>query len=104
VQVLVGNGRYYGSALQVAQGAAIDDHALDLYTIEVKHWWQLFALGPALRRGTHGAHDAVRTVRAQEFEITTSVPCRIDADGELAAETPARFTVHPEALTVFVAR
>jgi YegS/Rv2252/BmrU family lipid kinase len=101
VQVVVGNGRYYGTALQVADDAAIDDHALDLYSIEVRHWWQLLALGPALKRGTHGKRDAVHTARAREFKIVTATPCAIDADGELIAETPATFRVLPDALTVF---
>lgn len=101
VQVVVGNGRYYGSALQVAEDAEIDDHALDLYSIEVRHWWQLLTLGPALKRGSHGRRRAVRAARARAFEITTSVPVQIDVDGELATETPARFRVLPEALEVF---
>lgn len=102
VQVVVGNGRYYGTALQVAHDAAIDDQSLDLYAIEVRQWWQLLALGPALKRGTHGRHDAVHCARAREFEIMTATPCAIDADGELIGETPARFRVLPDALTVFV--
>ncbi len=101
VQVVVGNGRYYGTALQVADDARIDDHTLNLYAIEVRHWWQLLALGPALKRGTHGQHDAVHSARAREFEIVTTTPCAIDADGELIGETPARFRVLPDALTVF---
>ena len=102
VQVVVGNGRYYGTALQVAGDAAIDDHALDLYSIEVQHWWRLLALGPALKRGTHGKSDTVHTARARAFEIVTSTPCPIDADGELIGETPAKFDMLPDALAVFV--
>lgn len=101
VQVVVGNGRYYGTALQVAHDAAIDDQALDLYAVEVQHWWKLLVLGPALKRGTHGRHDTVHSARASEFEIVTATPCAIDADGELIGETPARFRVRPNALTVF---
>lgn len=101
VQVVVGNGRYYGSALQVAEDAEIDDHALDLYSIELRHWWELMSLGPALKRGSHGRRDAVKTVRARSFEITTSGRYAIDADGELATHTPATFRVLPEVLTVF---
>lgn len=100
VQVVVGNGRYYGSALQVAEDAAIDDHALDLYTIELRHWWELLTLGPALKRGSHGRRRAVSTARAREFQISTSVRLAIDADGEIAAHTPAAFRVRPGALTV----
>jgi len=100
VQVVVGNGQYYGSALKVAEDAEIDDHALDLYSIEVRHWWQLLTLGPALKRGSHGRRRAVWTARARAFEIDTSVSVAIDADGELATRTPARFRVLPAALEV----
>lgn len=102
VQVVVGNGRYYGSALQVAEDAEIDDHALDLYSIEVRHWWHLLMLGPALKRGSHGRRRAVQTARARAFEISTSVRVAIDADGELATHTPAHFRVLRDALEVFV--
>jgi YegS/Rv2252/BmrU family lipid kinase len=102
VQVVVGNGRYYGSALRVAEDAAIDDHLLDLYSIEVQHWWRLLTLGPDLKRGSHGRRRAVRTARARAFEITTSSPCAIDVDGELVTRTPASFSVQADALEVFV--
>lgn len=104
VQVVVGNGRYYGSALPVAHDAAIDDQALDLYVIEAQHWWQLLSLAPALKRGTHGQRETVHAARAPEFEITTAIPCALDADGELIGQTPARFRVLPDALTVFAPR
>ena len=100
VQVVVGNGRYYGSALQVAEDAAIDDHALDLYSIELRRWWQLLSLAVALKRGSHGKRRAVQTARARGFEVTTSIPCPIDADGELATETPATFRLLPAAIAV----
>src|SRR5215218_8894762 len=51
VQIVVGNGRYYGSALPVAEDAAIDDARLDMYSLEVRHWLGLLVLLPALRRG-----------------------------------------------------
>lgn len=101
VQIVVGNGRYYGSALQVADDATIDDQALDLYSIEIDHWWELLALGFALKRGDHGRKRTVQTIRARAIEITTRVPRPIDIDGELGARTPARFEVLPRALRVF---
>ena len=101
VQIVVGNGRYYGSALPVAEDAAIDDARLDLYSLEVRHWWQLLALAPALKRGRHGEKDTVEALRATEFEIHTRHPRSIDVDGEIGGTTPARFRVLPGALQVF---
>jgi diacylglycerol kinase (ATP) len=101
VQVVVGNGRYYGNALPVAEDAAIDDARLDLYSLEVSHWWRLLAIAPALRHGRHGEKDQVEALRATEFEITTRTPRSIALDGELGGETPALFRVVPRALDVF---
>ncbi|HYC30969.1 MAG TPA: lipid kinase, partial [Gemmatimonadales bacterium] len=102
VQIVVGNGRYYGAAMPVAEDATIDDARLDLYSLEVRHWWQLLALAPALKRGSHGEKKTVEALRATEFEIETRTPMDIDVDGELGGRTPAHVRVVPRALEVFV--
>lgn len=101
VQIVVGNGRFYGSGLRVADDAAIDDQRLDLYSIEVARWWQLLTLAPALKRGRHGEKETVRTVSASEFEIRTATTHSIDVDGELVTRTPARFRVLPHAVAIY---
>jgi len=40
-QVSVGNGRYHGGGLKVAEDAAIDDGKLDLYLIYPGRLWHL---------------------------------------------------------------
>ena len=100
VQVAVGNGRYYGGGMVVTADAAIDDHVLHVYSLEVAHWWEVVALFPALRRGAHllAAHpnaDGVRTV-----QIETRRRRLVDVNGGLAAHTPARFRILPGAVTV----
>ena len=101
VQIVVGNGRYYGSTLPVAADATIDDARLDLYSLEVRHWLEIVALVPSLRRGEHGRKDSVEALRATEFEITTVVPREINVDGEICGMTPARVRVVGGALEVF---
>jgi YegS/Rv2252/BmrU family lipid kinase len=101
VQVVVGNGRFYGSAMQVSDETRIDDHLLDLYTVEVRHWWRILALGPAIRRGRQGDKDTVQTFRADSFTVRTTRPMTVNADGELVTETPATFRVRPGALELF---
>lgn len=102
VQIVVGNGHYYGAALSVAEDATIDDARLDLYSLETWHWWELLKLAPSIKRGTHGKRREVETLRAPAFMIRTRRPMPIDLDGELGAETPAEFRVVPRALEVFV--
>jgi diacylglycerol kinase (ATP) len=100
VQIAVGNGKYYGGGMVVAADAAIDDHLLHLYSLEVEHWWEVLALFPALRRGSHIYWRNTRTLVAPELTIETRRPRSIDADGELAARTPARFRILPAAIAV----
>ena len=104
IQIVVGNGRHYGAGLTVAEGASLDDARLDCYAIESVPWWRLLALLPALRSGRQGSKEPVKTIRSPRIEITTPVPHRIDADGEIVGTTPATFTVLPGALEVRVPR
>jgi YegS/Rv2252/BmrU family lipid kinase len=102
VQIAIGNGRYYGGGLTVMEDAAINDQRLDLYSLEIDHWWQIIPLLPAMRSGTHASWSWVRAMRAEEFEIFTRHPHSINTDGEITTSTPAHFRVIPRALSVFV--
>lgn len=102
VQIAVGNGRHYGGGLTVAEDAAIDDQRLDVYSLEVDHWWQMLALLPGMRSGTHASWSFVHALRGQEVEVRTRRSYAINTDGELTTFTPARFRVVPAAIRVFV--
>ena len=100
MQIAVGNGRFYGGGTVVAEDAAIDDGHLDLYSLEIRTVFKLALMLKSFRSGAHGAWSEVRTLRGTEFEIRTRRPRPVNADGELIAETPAVFKVHPQAVTV----
>jgi YegS/Rv2252/BmrU family lipid kinase len=101
--IVVGNGRYYSSALPVAADAEIDDGWLDLYAVEARSRWRLVTMIPALKTGRQGRRPDVHTLRAREVEIRTPSPRTINVDGELGPKTPARIIVVPRALSVFSA-
>jgi len=101
VQVSVGNGRFYGGGMTVEQRAAPDDGLLDVYSLELQHSWQLIALLPFLRRGTHGRWRNVRAFSATELTIETRRPHYINADGEIIGQTPAHFRLIASALQVY---
>ncbi len=102
VQIAVGNGRYYGGGLAVAADAQITDERLDLYSLELKHGWQMIKLLPALWRGEQATLPQVRTMQGQEFYISTRRPRPIITDGEITTFTPAHFRVISAGLSVFV--
>lgn len=102
VQIAVGNGRYYGGGLSVAWDATIDDQRLDLYSLEIAHWWQMLPLVPAMHAGRLRQKAQVRTIESREIRVTTRHPKAINTDGELSTRTPAVFRVLPGSLPVFV--
>ncbi len=102
VQIAVGNGRFYGGGMAVAADAAINDQRLDLYSMDMKHWWQMLALLPALRQGNHTSASWVHAWAGQEFRVYTRRPRSINTDGEITTATPAHFRVIPKALSVLV--
>jgi diacylglycerol kinase (ATP) len=102
LQVAVGNGRYYGSGLTIAEDAAIDDERLDLYSLEMPHWWHVFFLLPALRTGRFGNHIGISRWHGQQITLRTRHPKRVNTDGEITTRTPALFELCPKALEVFV--
>lgn len=100
-QIAIGNGRLYGGGNIVEQNAAIDDGALDLYSLEMRNMWKLALMVRAFRSGTHGAWKEVRTARCVEFDIETRRPMPINTDGEIVTATPAHFRVMPGAISVY---
>ncbi len=102
VQIAIGNGRYYGGGMAIASDAAIDDHRLDLYSLQVKHWWEIIPLLPALREGRYTNSPHILNLDGTEIEVFTRRPRPINTDGEITTSTPAQFRVIPQALSVFV--
>ena len=102
-QISVGNGRYHGGGLMVAENAAIDDGKLDLYIVHPGWFWQLVASVTHLKFGL-AKPDVLKRLTATTVSLRTDQPRTVDADGELATETPAKFEVRSKALTVMVPR
>ncbi len=92
-QASVGNGRHYGGGMTVAEDARPDDGKLRFYSLEVRHWWRLLALLPALRRGTHGQAADVRAFETERVTLRTRRPRPVNVDGELRTHTPVEFGI-----------
>ncbi|WP_395671910.1 lipid kinase [Phenylobacterium sp.] len=102
LQIAVGNGRYYGAGQVIAADAQIDDGRLDLYSLSPGAVWKLALLFAQFRGGRHGAWKEVLTAKCTDFWLRTEAPMPVNTDGDLLTETPAHFTVQPEAVEVFV--
>ena len=100
LQIAIGNGQYYGGGMKIAHDATIDDQRLDLCSLEIQQWWQIFTVLLALWTGRHGKQIGTRTLSGSEFHIYTHKPYSINTDGDLTAVTPAHFKVIPCALKV----
>lgn len=102
VQISVGNGRFYGGGMAIAHDATINDQTLDLYSLEIDHWWQIIPILPAMSRGRQANWPRVVAREAKEVEVFTRRPRSINTDGEITTETPAHFRVIPKAISVMV--
>ena len=98
-QVSVGNGRYHGGGLTVADNAAIDDGLLNLYIVYPGRFCQLVASLAHLKFGLPKPEVLTR-LTASVVTVRTDRPRTVDADGELPTKTPATFKVRTKALTV----
>lgn len=102
IQIAIGNGRHYGGGMTVSDDAFIDDERFSLYSISPLPMWDLIKLAPALRTGNYDAAGPIHIESGTQIDVVTRKRMAVTADGELITHTPARFTMHPQALSVFV--
>jgi diacylglycerol kinase family enzyme len=100
-QVSVGNGRFHGGGLTVADYAALDDGKFDVYVVRPGAFWQLLLAATHLRLG-FTKPNLLKRGTATRVNLRTTRPRPINVDGELHGATPARFDLTPTALTVIL--
>ncbi|MDQ6826054.1 MAG: lipid kinase, partial [Candidatus Eremiobacteraeota bacterium] len=94
VQLTVANSHHFGGFI-TNKSAAIDDGALDLYSLEFRHWREVIPmLGKLIKKEVSDARG-VRSRRSTQFMVRTTRPQSVFADGEPATRTPATFKVLP---------
>ena len=101
LQLTIANSSRFGGIIS-NKDAAIDDALLDLYSLDIRSWFEIFRLvGPIVRRQI-AQSPAIRHRTATMFEVQTRHPHSIFTDGEPAGKTPATFEVLPAAIEVYV--
>lgn len=101
LQISVGNGRFFGGGMAIADDAEPDDGLLDVCSIERENLAGLAAVLPSLVTGTYRGRKGIRGFKTTELTVTTRRPRRVDLDGDLLTSTPVRFGVRPGAIEVF---
>lgn len=104
IQLLVGNGRYYGGGMTVHADATLTDGRLHLHAVVPRSLFGMAALLPFLRFGRTDLAPEVLCEEGTEISITTSPVRHVFADGEDITETPVRFHVRRRALRVIVVK
>jgi len=102
LQVAIGCGRHYGGGLTVDEAASHFDGLLRLYYVRPVSALTLIRLLPALWFGRLKRHRDAVTWSGREVQVSGRRPLQIDIDGDLGFATPARFSVEPAALPVFL--
>ncbi len=100
--VLIGNGRFYGGRFAVFPKATMDDGRLDVCVFENGGYLDVLRYAQGVLRGVHTSFRDVCYFQAEEFVCNAARPVPFELDGELAGESPVRFTVIPRALHVVV--
>ena len=99
--VSAGNAEWVGGGMmRLSPGARLDDGLLNINLIPELNWLQALRHFPRLYRGTHLAVAGVQYLVATEFELEAEPPTKLQVDGDVWGETPARFRVVQGALRV----
>lgn len=103
MQLTVANSYRFGGVVENTT-ARIDDGLLDLYSIELHHWWDAIGVVGAVATKQFPNARGVETMRGTRFTVRSQHTHHVFADGEPATTTPAEFTVIPGAISVYVPR
>ena len=101
IQLTIANSFHFGGLI-TNRTASLDDGQLELYSLRVAGWSDIFRLVKPILQGEVRDSRAVTVRRSASFKVRTRRPRHIFADGEPAAMTPATFEVLPHAITVCV--
>jgi diacylglycerol kinase (ATP) len=96
----VANSHRYGSGIQIAPRARLDDAKLDLCAIGEASRWRMLRLFPRVLAGQHLGLPEVKYLQTEQVRIETAEPMDIYADGEFIGQTPADIRVVPQAMRV----
>ena len=99
--VVAANGRYFGSGMMIAPGAAIDDGLFDALVYRAEGKLRMVLDFNLIYRGAHTTLPRVTIKRCRSFTVEPLGDALIvEADGESPGRIPARFEILPKALVL----
>ncbi len=102
--VVVANSAYYGSGMQIAPSAVVDDGQLEVVVIAAAGKLDLIRSLPKVYDGAHVALDEVTVLQGREITLSVRRPVSVGGDGEpLGTLTPGAtltLRVRPAALNL----
>jgi YegS/Rv2252/BmrU family lipid kinase len=102
--VLVGNGRYYGGALELFRDAQLDDGLLDVVVFKNQSHWDLMRYVQAIVFGDHRGLPDVEYFQTEQLQIEAEGEVPVEIDGEIAGLAPFTFGFSPRKLRVLAPR
>lgn len=98
--VVVGNTRSYGAPFTMTPRARPDDGVLDVCAFggRGRSWLALYMAATAVP--VHQYFANVRTLTGRRIVVDSASPVAVQLDGDYKTQTPVRFEVEPDAITV----
>ncbi len=103
LMMLVCNGRYFGSGMNIAPHAKLDDGKLDVTVIQEIGLLDMIRHLPKLYTGSFLSMPQVHTFKTPNIEITPlkkHQTCLVELDGDMVGTLPAKFEVLPRLLKI----
>lgn len=98
--VVVANSGFYGSGMQIAPQASVEDGLLDVVVIGAASRLDLIRSLPKVYDGRHAELDAVTMLRGSEVTVAAAQPIEAYADGDHLTPLPVTVRVLPGTLRV----
>lgn len=100
--VLIGNGRFYGGPFALFTEADIQDGLLDIYVFKYMNYVALMRYFRGALFGSLAKFTDVHHFKAAHLVVKSDRLVPLEADGELAGQSPVEFTVRRRKLRVIV--
>ena len=102
IDVVVGNGRYFGGGMEICPEAEPDDGLFDVLLIGDVTKRDLVLTMPKIYRGTHLPHPRAELLRGMVVTVEADGRLPVQLDGEQPGTSPVRFEALPGALRLRV--